>query len=342
MARFINRKEEIKYLKDWFKSEPNGMLFVYGPKSSGKTTLITNVLEALNTKYYAINYLDLRGVLLHNFQSFLNVFFQKSTSGKLRELIEGLTINTGFFTIGIEDDKLLQQNPFKLMEAQLEKAVKKGLKPVIVIDEIHLLNNIYINGERYLLDELFNFFVRLTKVKNLAHIILATSNSHFVEKIYKNARLKKTTNFYQINHFSKQTVEDWLRQDATYLSENDIDYIYKKLGGSVWEIKEMLKKVKFGLSVKEAVQFFLDSEYGQLADFLYFSQFTVETHAVLQKAFKDIAETGFLELKNYPNQLAQLIPLFVEQEIWFYEAGEQKITANSESIRWAIKKSLDN
>lgn len=338
MAKFFNRKAEIKYLKDWFKRPANSLLFVYGPKSCGKTTLLNKVLEGLNTKYYIINYLDLRGVLLHNFESFLNVFFQKTTSNTIRELIEGLTINVGFFTFGIDDEKLLQQNPFKLMEEQLEKAVKKGLRPIIVIDEIHLLSNIYMNGERYLLDELFNFFVRLTKVKNLAHIVLSTSNSYFIEEIYKNAKLKKTTTFYQVDHFSKVEVEKWLSQEAKSLTSIDIDFIYQHLGGSVWEIRELLQKIRFGTSLTEGVQTFLDNEYGQLADFLYFSTFRQEEKTILNKVFIDIANRGYALLKDYPNQLNQLIPVLVKQEFLFYQIEAQRLVANSESIRWAIKK----
>ena len=45
-------------------------------------------------------------------------------------------------------------------------------------------------------------------------------------------------------------------------------------------------------------------------------------------------------LKNHPTHLAKLIPIFVAQEIWFYHTEKQKISANSKSIRWAIKKYL--
>jgi len=34
--KFVNRQAEISYLFHYFTSEPNALLFVYGPKSSGK------------------------------------------------------------------------------------------------------------------------------------------------------------------------------------------------------------------------------------------------------------------------------------------------------------------
>lgn len=92
--QFRNRQKEIGYLHRWLASEPNALLFVYGPKSSGKSTLIARVLEELDTRRFVINYLDLRGVLLYDFSSFLSTFFRKSPSDKVRGLIEGLSINT--------------------------------------------------------------------------------------------------------------------------------------------------------------------------------------------------------------------------------------------------------
>ena len=37
MATFINREQDMRYLRQWLESEPDALLFVYGPKSSGKT-----------------------------------------------------------------------------------------------------------------------------------------------------------------------------------------------------------------------------------------------------------------------------------------------------------------
>ena len=46
-----------------------------------------------------------------------------------------------------------------MMEEQIRKAKEKGIQPIIIIDEVQMLKNIYLNGERKLLDEVFNLFV---------------------------------------------------------------------------------------------------------------------------------------------------------------------------------------
>jgi len=71
---------------------------------------------------------------------------------------------------GLEAKKL---DPFVIMKKELKKLVERGIKPIIIIDELQALMEIYINGQRTLLQELFNFFVAMTKESNLAHIIIS-------------------------------------------------------------------------------------------------------------------------------------------------------------------------
>jgi AAA+ ATPase superfamily predicted ATPase len=39
---FINREKELQYLRDYIDIRPESILFIHGPKSSGKTTLLYN------------------------------------------------------------------------------------------------------------------------------------------------------------------------------------------------------------------------------------------------------------------------------------------------------------
>ena len=338
MADFINREKEITFFNNWFKSEPNALLFVYGPKSCGKSTLVVKTLQALEKRDYVVNYLDLRGVLLYDFKSFLDIFFQKSKSDKIRGLIEGISINTGFFTIGVDEEGLLKKNPFKVMENQLTAAVKKGKRPIIVIDEIQMLKGIYLNEERFLIDKLFNFFVRLTKVTHLAHLILLTSDSFFISEIYHNSKLNKTTEYYRMEHFSKMVVENWLKQKK--LSNKEINYIWKFLGGSPWEISCVLEKSTNNQSVTEVVKSLIQEEYHRIRQFMSMSNFSIEQIEMINAVHEVIATKGFAVMSAYPLVIYELISTMVQEDIWFYEVDKQRIVANSKSIHWAIKRSL--
>ena len=329
---FINRKKETSDINKYLSSKPNNVLFVYGPKSTGKSTLLNKIVNKLDTKKYAINYLSLRGVIIYNFKTFLDVFFQKSKKQKAKELISGFTLNMGFFQVGIDDNEILEKNAFKIMEDQIRDAKKKGIQPVIIIDEIQLLKNIYLNGERYLLDEMFNLFIRLTKETHLCHVICATSDSYFLEQIYNSASMSKTCNFYLIDHLSQEDTYKWLRKyPKRFPAEKDMKFVWDNLGGSPWELWQVMEDVKHGNNIKEAIEERIKSLRGRVFDFYAFKKLTESQKKDFKRISREIAKKGFYTPKE-DDDLSELIPKTVEKDIWFYDALEQKITANSKSL----------
>ena len=329
---FINRKKEISDIKKYLASKPNDVLFVYGPKSTGKSTLLKKVVDSLDTKKYAVNYLSLRGVIIYNFKTFLNVFFPKSLKGKVKDILEGVRFNSGFFGVNIEEESLLEENAFKVMEDKIISAKKRGIQPVIIIDEIQLLKNIYLNGERYLIDEMFNLFIRLTKETHSCHIICATSDSYFIEQIYNSASMSKTCTYYLIDHLSKEDTFKWLRKyPKRFPTEKDIQYVWDNLGGSPWEIWQVIKDVGHGESVKEAVEKRIQDLRGRVFDFCGFRKLPESQDKDFERISKEIAKKGVYFPKK-GEDLSELIQKTVEKDIWFYNALEQKITANSKSL----------
>jgi len=327
---FVNRKKEIKDIEEYLKNIPDSVLFVYGPKSTGKSTLLSKVVNNLNPKKYAVNYLDLRGVVIYNFKTFLDVFFQKSNKEKIKEVISGLTLNAGFFRVGINEEEMLKKNAFKVMEEQIIATNKKGIKPVIILDEIQLLKNIYLNGERYLLDEVFNLFIRLTKVTHSCHVICATSDSYFIEQIYNSASMSKTCTYYLIDHLGKEDTLKWLKKyPKRFPTEKDIEYVWENLGGSPWELWQVIENVKSGISIKEAVERRISSLEGRVIIFLDYLD--KETQDRFERISKEIANKGFYK-KTKDEKLIDLIQQTVEKDIWFYDALTQKITSNSKSL----------
>ena len=60
---FVDREKEEQFLLDRFKHRPEKLLFIYGPKSSGKTTLMEYLVENILEKEeeYYVNYVNFRG-----------------------------------------------------------------------------------------------------------------------------------------------------------------------------------------------------------------------------------------------------------------------------------------
>ena len=100
--KFYNREIELNYLKNYVQLDPNSILFVYGPKSSGKTTVMLRVIEELSKRDDLIFfYYDLREYATPTKDEFLEIFFEK---GDKKYLLNKLEINLKIFKFGIEEN----------------------------------------------------------------------------------------------------------------------------------------------------------------------------------------------------------------------------------------------
>jgi len=251
---FINRTKELQFLSERIHDEPNDILFIYGPKSSGKTTLLTKFIELnLSDKHYNIKQFNLREVLISNYTDFIQAFFEVDYSKSSQEIKQKSEYSLKVFKLSKEIKQSLENkilDPFVVMKKELQKIVKKGKRPVIIIDELQALEDIYMNGQQELLKELFNFFVAMTKESHLCHVIIASSDGYFMKRIYEDSKLTKTSDFFEVDYLNESDTKYWLnhleRESAITqfkLSELQIELIWKYLGGSMWEISNLLGKV---------------------------------------------------------------------------------------------------
>lgn len=248
---FINREKELKFLKEWIESEPNAILFLYGPKSSGKTTLIYKSISQFNKDKYEIKDFNLREYVISNYKDFLSVFFGIDFTKSKEDVKEKREYNLRVFKLDVEVYKGLQNleyDAFELMKKELIKIKEQGKKPIILIDELQALEDIYINGKRELIKEVFNFFIAMTKESHLCHVIVASSDGYFIEKIYTQSKLSKTSKLMEIDYLNKDSIYYWLQNidkenniKSYKFTKEQIDIIWEKLGGSIWEIDDILQ-----------------------------------------------------------------------------------------------------
>ena len=251
---FINRNNEMTFLYNWINQEPNYILFMYGPKSSGKTTLLMKFIESIITnKVFDIKHFNLRKMLVSNYKDFIQSFFEIDFHRSKDEVKEKKEYNLKVFKLTKEIMKGLNNkefDPFIVMDKELQKLQKKGKRPIIIIDELQSLHDIYMNGQRELLKELFNFFVAITKESHLCHVIVSCSDGYFMKRIYEDSYLTKTSEFFEVEYLNEQDIKDWLANIETEndlisfkLSDSQIEIIWKYLGGSVWEIYNTLSRL---------------------------------------------------------------------------------------------------
>ncbi|ETR67108.1 MAG: hypothetical protein OMM_11944 [Candidatus Magnetoglobus multicellularis str. Araruama] len=109
------------------------------------------------------------------------------------------------------------------------------------------MDDIYMNGQRELLKELFNFFVAITKESHLCHVIIASSDGYFINRIYEDSKLKKTSAFFEVDYLNEKDTKYWLSHlkeessiTAYTLTDKQVNTIWNYFSGSAWEISHIL------------------------------------------------------------------------------------------------------
>ncbi|MGA1870309.1 MAG: ATP-binding protein [bacterium] len=339
---FINREKELRALDDFIHKRPSEILFLHGPKSSGKTTLLYRFFEQANKEEKLdIKFINLREILLTNYKEFLQVFFQRDYSGQKEDIKEKREYDLKVFKLSIETLKGLENNeldPFAVMKGELRKLVKKGIKPVIIIDELQALDEIYLNGGRRLITELFNFFVAMTKESHLAHIIISSSDGYFIETVYTDSKLKKTSRFYEINYLAYEDTIEWLSNIEKYscikdytLNKDEAEKIWEVVGGSMWEIQVILSEI-FSRPLEEVLEQYKLQMRGIIVDY-------VKADPQKEKIFSlflNKSTISFADVKDVQD-FKELLCDMVRNNILYYDPTLAIFYPQGRSLEWGIK-----
>jgi AAA+ ATPase superfamily predicted ATPase len=353
-AAFINRENEIRDLRKFVDKEPSEILFLHGPKSSGKTTLLYRFLDEVEKKQKLdVKFLNLREKLISNYKDFIRIFFGIDYSRTKEDIKEKREYDIfKFFKLTVEEFKGMesgQLDPFEIMKVKFVKLRKKGIKPVIIIDELQALDEIYMNNgkDRQLIIELFNFFVAMTKESHLAHIIIASSDGYFLNTVYNDSKLKKSSKFYNVDYLPKEDVMEWLSNLEKYsgikdytLTPEEAEKIWDTVGGSMWEIQDILTEL-FDNPIDEALNLFKKKMRGVIA---YYTDFDKNKEKVLQ-VINEKVTVGSKDLENLPIEVPELKEILrdmVKNNILYFDPTEAIYFPQGRSYRWGIRLYFEN
>ena len=343
---FINRQKELTDLRLFIDKRPSEILFIHGPKSSGKTTLLYKFLEQIQKEQKLnVKFLDLRKTFTNVYEDFLKTFFRVETKGEKKETLSS-NINAGFFKIDATvEKKILEKraDPFKVMEAELLELTQQGIKPVLIIDELQALDKIYLDNdkERQLITALFNFFVAMTKQAHLAHIIIASSDGYFLNTVFTDSKLKKCSRFYKVDYLAEEDVMEWLLNLEKYskikdytLVEADAQKIWDTVGGSMWEIQDILTGL-FENPIDEVLDRYKMKMKGMI-------EYNIGADMQKEKALKVFLKQDTARLRDFisagitPAKIDRLLQNLVQNNILYFDPALALYYPQGRSYQWGI------
>jgi len=328
---FINRQRELSYLGKYINERPESILFIHGPKSSGKTTLLYKFFERVGKEQKLdVKFLNLRENWIGNYKDFIRIFFGVADTAPKKDVKETREYGIfNFFKLSVEVLKRMDKgelDPFQIMKREFIKLTDKGIKPVIIIDELQAIDHIYMNNgkDRQLIIELFNFFVAMTKESHLAHVIIASSDGYFLNTVYNDSRLKKTSKFFKVDYFSREDVMEWLLDVEKHsritdykLDEEDAQKIWDAVGGSAWEIQDILSE-RFSAGLDEVLGQYKKKVQAMVA---HYCEFDSRKRKILQVvARRRNARAGDFEATGIEGaQLKELLRDMVRNNILYFD-----------------------
>jgi AAA+ ATPase superfamily predicted ATPase len=285
--KFFDREEEIREIISIIESEPQRINFIYGSINSGKTALINEIINnRLDKDRYVVFYINLRAIFLSKYEEFIEVLFEEYEDDKkpmdvIKAIINDLPSLYGIpipkNTLNELLSKKRSKNVFRYIIEVFEDIKKDGKQPILIIDELQKIGDMKING--FLIYELFNFFVDLTKELHLCHVFCLSSDSLFIERVYNEAMLKGRVDYILVDDFDKETALkfiDFLSKEILdkELSNEDKELIYNYVGGKPVDIIYVIDKLKIGNNLKDTLELILNDEISKLDMFLEFLDYS--------------------------------------------------------------------
>ncbi len=176
----------LEYLKN-----TRGIGTIVGDSGSGKTTLVRKFASSLNPSLYKVIYIPLSTVTVNDFY-------------------RGLAYNLG------EIPKFRKVELFtQIQQAILNLYKNQKITPVIILDEIHMASNSFLND----IALIFNFNMDSEN----PFILILVGLSHFLEKIklhHMQPLNQRIIIRHKVNHLTKDEVKDYIDHQLNYAGVN--------------------------------------------------------------------------------------------------------------------------
>ncbi len=335
---FYNREREIQEIMNILNSRPDLIMFVYGPINSGKTELFSHLIDRLSDDY-VVFYINLRERMIRDFNDFIEALFEIEVGGKKKVVIKELiTEMTRFAGIPISKDLLnlffkegRPKDAFRYIVNIVKEIKTKGRSPVLILDELQKIGDVKIDD--YLIYELFNLFVRLTKELHCCHVFAVTSDSLFIERVYSEAMLHGRCRYLLVDDFDYETTVKFLKKYG--FSDSEIKLVWEYFGGKPVYLVEAVKNKH---KLKEFCDEMLRVRIRQIKDFIYgLEEKDKDLYENVLKLFKEFEDKKMIEYER----LSKEMKICVKNNVLFVDPDKSVVKPQSKLDLLAIRRILD-
>ncbi len=329
--KFHDREQETKEIMDILDAEPSLITFIHGPINSGKTALVTHLIDQL-PEGYVVFYINLRTKFLASYDDFIESLFEMEmetdvTKRKRKETlaelvssatkITGIPISKEFIDYVFKDNK--PKNAFSYMIKLFEEARVTGKQPVLILDELQKIGDVNVNGS--LIYELFNFFIDLTKELHLCHVFAVTSDSIFIERVYSEAMLKGRCDYLLVDDFDYEQTMAFL--DGYGWGEQEKEIAWYNVGGKPVSLVKLINAKASGKNVEDVISSMFTLQTGE-----------IETRLKIVKELGDDMVIGDKHFDVHHGKLVSTLKIFASRD----EVGADEIDEISK--RYLVKENI--
>jgi len=321
VLKFVNREAEIWQLKNILSSAPNSVLFIYGPKSSGKSTLMMKISKMYPGDILFYDFRARSPSELHRVLANQKPGFGARMRNYLRRKVQKDNVFEG---IELPETQLAQMARGKIDPfAPLINKLKKYKNPVLILDEIQNLVHSGLDSQE--LSQLMNFLITITKRLHLAHVIVVTSDCLFIDEIAKKAAMEEAAEYLYVGDLPKNSVIEWMKEEG--MSQSLAAKTYSLVGGRPYDLWIVVNHFRATNDIN-VIDTMIRRKTSR-------AKLTLKSVGAAELRFVRKLSKGPLSITDVPKKILEWA---IENEIAFFDPVNGEVYALSRSMQEALKK----
>jgi AAA+ ATPase superfamily predicted ATPase len=202
---------------------------------------------------------------------------------------------------------------------------------VLIIDELQKIGDLKIDG--YLIYELFNLFIRLTKELHCCHVFAVTSDSLFIERVYAEAMLQGRCRYLLVDDFDFETTKGFLGKYG--FSKEEIELTWNYFGGKPVYLVEAVKNKH---RLKDFCEEMLRIRIGQIEEIVFRLEVEdVELFKKVVELLENVKEKGEVRYRF----VTDAISFLVKNNVIFADPTVKVVRPQSKLDLLAIRRILE-